>query len=165
MVDGWDVRQRHGGPDAEVVNAAVLADLEGGATSILLGPVPDLGLALRGVLLDLAPVCLDWGADAARGVARLIELWEAAGMPPSAAAGEAGLDPLGRLADDPTDDLEAGLAEAVDWCRRFAATYPQVRGCGSTPPATARPVPATPRRSPWPWPAACTTCGPWSTTA
>src|SRR5881396_224636 len=33
---GWDVRQRHAEVDAKVANAAILEDLVGGATSVLL---------------------------------------------------------------------------------------------------------------------------------
>ena len=54
----WDVRTRHIGD-----NAGALADLEGGATSLWLVcdavPPQDLGAALDGVLLDVAPVVLE----------------------------------------------------------------------------------------------------------
>ena len=33
---GWDIRQRHAEPDAKLANAAILEDLEGGVTSLLL---------------------------------------------------------------------------------------------------------------------------------
>src|SRR6267142_908658 len=33
---GWDIRQRHAEPDPKAANAAILEDLEGGATSLLL---------------------------------------------------------------------------------------------------------------------------------
>src|SRR4051794_8593592 len=33
---GWDIRQRHGEPDPKTANAAILDDLTGGATSLLL---------------------------------------------------------------------------------------------------------------------------------
>lgn len=95
VVDGWDIRQFHQGSDSAAVNAAILADLAGGVTSILLGPVPDLGRALDGVLLDLAPICLDWGPDGQRGAQELLQLWDRADIPPSASVGELGLDPLG----------------------------------------------------------------------
>src|SRR4051794_17116801 len=60
---GWDVRQRHAGPDAGAVREAVLADLENGVTSIWLDGVPAAALpeALDGVFLDLAAVVLDAG--------------------------------------------------------------------------------------------------------
>ena len=64
----WDLRTLVEGDDPEAVNAAVLADLEGGAASVILagavladsGP---LGRALAGVALELAPVALEAGID------------------------------------------------------------------------------------------------------
>ena len=73
----WDLRTQVEGEDPEAVNAAVLADLEGGAASVILsGTVLDdsepLGRALAGVALELAPVALDAGLrgpDAANALA------------------------------------------------------------------------------------------------
>jgi methylmalonyl-CoA mutase len=64
----WDLRTPVEGDDAEAVNAAVLADLEGGAASVILsGAVlvdsEPLARALAGVALELAPVGLDAGID------------------------------------------------------------------------------------------------------
>ncbi len=64
----WDLRTLVEGDDPEAVNAAVLADLEGGAASVILsGAVLDdsepLGRALSGVAMELAPVALDAGID------------------------------------------------------------------------------------------------------
>ena len=62
---GWDVRAHHAAPDA----AAVLTDLENGATSLWLAlgpagiPVDALPAVLADVYLDLAPVVLDAGPD------------------------------------------------------------------------------------------------------
>jgi methylmalonyl-CoA mutase len=59
----WDVRaQLTLGTDAEADNATLLADLEGGATSLHLQGTGDWATVLDGVLLDLAPVVLDGGA-------------------------------------------------------------------------------------------------------
>ena len=61
QLGGWDVRQYHADPDPVATNAAILADLERGVTSIWLRvggngvPVADLDRALDGVYLDLAP--------------------------------------------------------------------------------------------------------------
>ena len=61
-VSGWDVRQRLADPDPGHANAAVLADLENGVTSLwlVLGegalPVDALPTVLEHVLLDLAPI-------------------------------------------------------------------------------------------------------------
>ena len=64
----WDLRTLVEGDEAAAVNAAVLADLEGGAASLVLkgavlsdsGP---LARALEGVALELAAVGLDAGLD------------------------------------------------------------------------------------------------------
>lgn len=69
----WDLRVRAAHPDPARVAKDVLADLEGGAASVLLridptgadgvavGSVENLSTALSGVMLDLAPVALDAG--------------------------------------------------------------------------------------------------------
>jgi methylmalonyl-CoA mutase len=62
---GRDVRVEVRGDDPAVLNRELLADLEGGATSLWLhaGPGTDLAAALDGVLLDLAPVVLEPAGD------------------------------------------------------------------------------------------------------
>ena len=62
----WDLRTLVEGDDAAAVNAALLADLQGGAASVVLkgGVLADsdpLGKALEGVALELAAVGLDAG--------------------------------------------------------------------------------------------------------
>ena len=99
----WDIRQHHFGADPVAVNEAVLADLERGVTSISLGPVGDgtagaLGRALHGVLLDLAPICLDWGAASEAGADALIALWAEHSVDGQSVRGELGFDPLGLAA-------------------------------------------------------------------
>ena len=64
----WDLRTLVEGDDPDAVNAAVLADLEGGAASVIvsgavLADSGPLGRALAGVALELAPVGLDGGID------------------------------------------------------------------------------------------------------
>ena len=66
----WDIRAHISGPDAATANEALLTDLDNGATSLWveLGAglvVDDLPRALRGVLLDLAPVILSGSSPAA----------------------------------------------------------------------------------------------------
>jgi methylmalonyl-CoA mutase len=79
--DGWDVRVPLADPDARAANAAALTDLENGATSLFVRvgaagvAVSELGTALEGVLLDVAPVVLDAPADplgAARAFADVV---------------------------------------------------------------------------------------------
>ncbi|MCX6465613.1 MAG: methylmalonyl-CoA mutase family protein [Pseudonocardiales bacterium] len=112
---GWDVRQRHALPDP---NAAVLADLENGVTSVWLegAALDDLPRALDGVLLDLAPVVVE--APAAEA---FLELGARHG---DALLGVLGLDPIGlraRTGDGP--DVES----VVPLARRAAADHPRVR--------------------------------------
>ena len=69
----WDLRMRVAHPDPKQAGAEGLKDLESGAASLLVaidptgqagvavGSAEDLGKALDGVLLDLAPVALDAG--------------------------------------------------------------------------------------------------------
>ncbi|WP_026003500.1 methylmalonyl-CoA mutase family protein, partial [Rhodococcus sp. R1101] len=67
---GWLVDVRFTGADAASVNERILDALNNGVSSVWLGvgagavPVDALDTALNGVLLDLAPLRLDAGADA-----------------------------------------------------------------------------------------------------
>nr|WP_298989492.1 methylmalonyl-CoA mutase [uncultured Pseudokineococcus sp.] len=113
---GWDVRQRVSGADPEEVHRAALAELEGGATSLWLdvggpgGVAPgDLGRALDGVLLDLAPVVLRTAAaqDPVAAARALLALAPAGGEPVALGLGA---DPIARAARTgrPAADGEGG---------------------------------------------------------
>ncbi|MER6430025.1 methylmalonyl-CoA mutase family protein [Streptomyces sp900105245] len=129
VAGGWDVRQRHA-VLTDRAASAVLADLENGVTSLwlVLGeggiPVPELGRALDGVYLDLAPVALDAGRDTAVAAEALLRLYEERGVDPKAARGTLGADPLGH---------EARTGEALEFASfaalaaRCAETYPGLR--------------------------------------
>ncbi|MEZ0108548.1 methylmalonyl-CoA mutase [Catenulispora sp. EB89] len=130
VLDGWDIRQYHADPDPRRTNEAVLADLENGVTSVWLevgerGTAIDaLPTVLDGVLLDLAAVVLDAGADFREAARRLFALYDERGLPAgSAGAGSnIGADPLGLLArtgsDAQTEELLRSAAElAVDTAR------------------------------------------------
>jgi methylmalonyl-CoA mutase len=137
---GWDVRQRHGGPDPGAVRNAVLDDLEGGVTSIWLDlsaggwdadDPADLGAVLHrvldGVYLDLAGIVLDAGqAGADAAATALVRLCADRGTPPS---GNLGLDPYGWAARTGAGPVAAGpdLAPAVAWARRCAAEHDGLR--------------------------------------
>lgn len=106
---GWQIRQFHGDSDPTSLNAAVLEDLDGGATSLALqiaGPgVAGLELtqgalarALDGVLLDICPVALIAGETAAPAARALIAIWDSQGIDPKRRIGHFGADPLGHLA-------------------------------------------------------------------
>jgi methylmalonyl-CoA mutase len=98
---GWDVRQRHLDPDAGRTNAAALADLTNGATSLWLTigegalAVADLPRALDGVYLDLAPVALDAGAATREAAAAFLALVARSGIAAEEVRGTLGADPIG----------------------------------------------------------------------
>ena len=122
----WDIRQIHAGPDAATANAAILEDLEGGATSLKLlisapgrlGLTPDtetLAAALKGVMLDVCPISLETGEDVVVAAESLGELWRAAGISEKARLGAFNADPLAALALTGTlrQPLDAALSEAA----------------------------------------------------
>jgi len=130
---GWDVRQRHAGTDPAAVQQAILADLEGGVTSIWLAVVDGgveaaaLPAALDGVLLDLARVALDPGdaplADAVAAAEAFLDLATQRDVAAAELLGHFGLDPLGRAArTGGSVEIEPAIALAV----RVAEEFPQV---------------------------------------
>ncbi|GIM62384.1 methylmalonyl-CoA mutase [Planomonospora venezuelensis] len=109
----WDVRTILVGDDAAEVNEAALVDLDNGATSLHLDVErgTDLAVALRGVLLDLAPVTLDRPAEEQSvELARLLE--ESAGDP----------HPGSNLSADPATALTFGEGYA-DGARTVADSF------------------------------------------
>lgn len=123
----WDIRQIHAEPDPAAANAAILEDLEGGATSLklqiaapgwfgLAADTATLGAALKGVMLDVCPVALEAGENTAVAAASLTELWKAAGIKEIARLGAFNADPLGTLA------LTGALRQPLDAALTEAAT-------------------------------------------
>jgi len=124
----WDMRQEHGHPRREALNAGIVDDLEGGMTSTLLrldlaarlgdapgsdgfaenrgvdgaaiSTVDDLDAALAGVYLELAPVALDAGASAIAAGGLLAALLARRGIEGDAVTASLRLDPIGTLARD-----------------------------------------------------------------
>ena len=98
---GWDVRQRHADPDPARARAAVLADLECGATSLwlVLGEaglsVAELAAVLDGVYVDLAPIALDAGAQTSDAASAFLDLVLARELAHDEIAGTLGADPIG----------------------------------------------------------------------
>ncbi len=127
---GWDVRQRHAHPDAKRMNEVLLTDLENGVTSLWLDvggpglPVDGLPAALDGVLLDLAPVVLDAGAEFAGAARTLLALLDERGTPPDAVH-RLGADPLGHAARTGEDDGVA-MEEAAELAARCHRDRPGV---------------------------------------
>jgi methylmalonyl-CoA mutase len=106
---GWDIRQLHAEPDAGAANAAILEDLEGGATSLLLQitapgqaglsyTAEPLSVALEGVFLDGCAVALDARENTMDAAGSLIEIWRARGIGENQRRGAFNCDPLGALA-------------------------------------------------------------------
>jgi methylmalonyl-CoA mutase len=120
---GWDVRALFDHPDPGVAREQVLTDLENGVSSIWLR-VGDSGFALSAlpkvladVLLDLAPVVLDAGADALPAARALLKVAADRGVAIASLSGNLGLDPVGYAArtGEPAelDEAAAFVAEHV----------------------------------------------------
>ena len=128
---GWDVRARHADPDPAAAGEAILADLENGVGSLWLTlgpgglPVDGLSVALSGVLLDLAFVTLDAGAEAIPAAEALLALYAERGIPASEVGGNLGLDPIGLAA---RTGAAADLAGAAEFVARRAGAFPELRG-------------------------------------
>jgi len=127
---GWDVRTRHAEPDAASANAAILEDLAGGATSILLqvqapGQVglgygaEALAAALKGVFLEACVVALDARENTMDAAGSLIEVWRSAGIGENQRRGAFNYDPLGVLAR--TGTLYYPAPRACELAARFAS--------------------------------------------
>src|SRR5262245_20945194 len=125
---GWDLRQEHAHPDLDAANQAILADLQGGVTSLLLRldsaarngldpddpaaaelagrdgplafPLGGFGRPLAGGHLDMVAVALEAGAAFLPAAATLMALWQRRGVRPEQARGAFNADPLAVLARD-----------------------------------------------------------------
>ncbi len=131
----WDLRVRAAHPDRARSAKDLLTDLENGAASVLLqldptgangvavGSADDLGEALSGVLLDLAPVALDAGFLGPKAADWLGALAKAAPNAPLAFH----LDPLTAFmqAGASPGPIESHVFNAATVATRLAATYPK----------------------------------------
>lgn len=129
----WDLRMRVGHPDPKQAGAEGLKDLESGAASLLLaidptgqagvavGSADDLGKALDGVLLDLAPVALDAGYLGPKAADWLGALAKAAPNAPLAFH----MDPLTTFAVTGASPgpIESHIVSAATVGARLSATY------------------------------------------
>jgi methylmalonyl-CoA mutase len=125
---GWDLRQEHAHPDPAITNQAILEDLQGGVTSLLLrldiaarnGLDPDdpeaealtgrdglmvyhaddLDIVLANVHLDMIGVTLEAGAAFVPAAAMLVALWRRRDVAPEQARGAFNADPLAVLVRD-----------------------------------------------------------------
>ena len=133
----WDLRTAIGHPDPARANADLMADLEGGAASVLLtidptgadgvavGSAEGLAQVLDGVVLEAAPVALDAGF---LGVAAADWLSAAAKASPGALL-SFHLDPLSAFAQtgESPGPVEAHLFAAAGAAARHAQTYPKAQ--------------------------------------
>jgi len=126
----WDIRQRHAEPDPKLANAAILEDLAGGVSSLLLqieapgqSGIPygqsGLGQALQGVFLDACTIALDAGENTMDAAGSLIEIWRAAGFGENQRHGAFNYDPLGALAK--TGTLYYPADRSCEIAAKFAA--------------------------------------------
>ncbi len=131
---GWLVDARYGGTeaaaaaggDAAALNEKILDDLGNGVSAVTLtvgaGAIApaDLGAALRGVYLDLAPIALDAAADVEDAARELYTVLDAADVADrSAVRVSLGADPLTRAfaageGEAPDADALGTLAAAAD---------------------------------------------------
>ncbi len=151
--EGWDIRQLHARPDPAAANADIRADLDGGASSIVLrldgaarrGAAAEAGsdgivartagdfdAALAGVDLGAAAITLAPGAAAPQAAAMLLALARRRGVAFERLRGSFGADPLGALAGGgalpgPPDRQLAATAALAAWCE---ARAPGMRAIG-----------------------------------
>ena len=102
-IHAWDICGLHEDPDVAHSNAAVLADLTRGSTSLLLkvGPeaiaASDVAGVLAGVRPELAPLAVYSRTEQDAAASALADVWRASDEPTSV-RGNLGLDALGRAA-------------------------------------------------------------------
>lgn len=119
-----DIRQLVADGDAKAANAAMLADLEGGAASVLiraaapgqagLPMTPDsLAAALAGVEIGAITVAVEPGAAARDALAVVSSIWSARGLPPAELLLALGADPIGVMATTGTEALRVEDAVAL----------------------------------------------------
>ncbi|NJO34510.1 MAG: methylmalonyl-CoA mutase, partial [Rhodospirillales bacterium] len=103
------MRQRHIETDPKAANAAILEDLVGGGTSVLLqiqAPgqaglnygAEALGQALKGVYLNACTIALDARENTLDAAGSLLEIWRGEGINENDRRGAFNYDPLGVLA-------------------------------------------------------------------
>lgn len=157
---GWDLRQEHSHPDLASARQAILDDLDGGVTSIVLkfdgaaragldpdhpaarditGPrglmvysVSDLEALLSDVHLNMVGIVLDAGGAVVPAAALLAGLWQRRGISADVARGALNADPLGTLARDGVlpTSLEQALSTMAELAKWTEANYPHVTAVG-----------------------------------
>ena len=127
---GWDIRQRYAEPDPKAANAAILDDLAGGVSSLLLQirapgqaglpyAAEPLEAALNGVFLVGCAVALDARENTLDAAGSLIEIWRQRGIGENQRRGAFNYDPLGVLAR--TGTLYYPAPRALKIAAKFAS--------------------------------------------
>jgi methylmalonyl-CoA mutase len=121
----WDVRAHSAETVGAAANEALLADLDNGASSLWIEvgahalPIEDLGAALKGVLLDVAPVVLDAPAGPLAAAQAFAELAGSTTVDPRT---NLGADPIGahlRRFNAGTPDDDAGIVPVAAIARKL----------------------------------------------
>lgn len=160
IASGWDLRQEHTHPELTETNQAILGDLKGGATSILLrldaaardgfDPdqggaeqlvgrdgvmvycVDDLDAALANVDLTAVAIALDSGAAFLPAAMTLVGLWQRRSVSSSNAKGAFNADPIAAIAREGQlpQSSEASLESLAALANWTAHNYPGVTSVG-----------------------------------
>ena len=163
---GWAICTEHDAADPQAANQAILTDLLRGATAlrlrldkaaragldgddiragglagqdgVMVYSIDDLDTALKGVLLDLAPVALDAGAQVLPAAAMLAALWRSRSIEPDQARGAFNADPLATLAETGSlpVSLDRSLARMAELAAWTAEHWPHVTAVGVDTSAT-----------------------------
>jgi len=153
---GWDIRLEHANPDRKASNAAILTDLQRGATSLTLRldtagragldadhpdaadlagvdglmvySVDDLDALLDGVHVHMCGVALEAGAAFVPAAATLAGVWAKRNVGAEQAWGAFNADPLAVLARDGAlpYSIESGLAQMAELAAWTVEHYPGV---------------------------------------
>lgn len=138
---GWSIEQTVVASDVAAANAAVLAELEGGATGVVLrleapgqsgiaiSSDADFARVLTGVYLDFAPIVIDAGADAEIAAARFAEAMAALGQAPDKVSVRFDIDPIGVAARTGHSrlPLDAAIGEAAKAAAGLKARFANAR--------------------------------------
>ncbi|MGB0920472.1 MAG: methylmalonyl-CoA mutase family protein [Alphaproteobacteria bacterium] len=148
----WDVRVPLTTAAPKNANAEVLADLEGGASSVhivldraaregadkgnavgaegvAIHSLSDLETVLEGVYADLAPISVEAGGAFASAAAQVMALWQKREHDPATICGFFNADPVGALLKDGSlpGSLDQALIALVALVRHTHTTYPNVK--------------------------------------
>ena len=160
VLTGWDLQQEHAHPDLAMTNRAILDDLEGGVTSLLLRfdaaarngfdsdqaaaanlagrdgvlifSLDDLDAALANVHLNLVGIALDACAAFLPAAAMLVGLWQRREVSQQDARGAFNADPFAALARDGQLPVSPtrALAALADLAKWTVDRYPHVTAVG-----------------------------------